>query len=376
MKFAATGKTGENGEIWGKAQTEWLLEGLKTSTAPVKLIANGTQVLSSGTRGEGHFQEARGERQRLLDFVAAHKIGGVVFISGDRHYTEAMQLSQPDGTLVVEGTSSPLQQDQDVSHVSRPHGSQLWAMRGNNYGIITVDIAAEGRGTVRFEVRDENNIVPVLYDEPRATTWTLDQLNYGTETSVPSAWTPIFDGTTLDGWTQKNGTATYRVEDGSIVGKTADGSPNSFLCTEKEYGDFELMFDVFVDNSLNSGVQIRSESYPDYKNGRVHGPQIEIESSPGEAGYIYSEGTGKGWISRTREKNAFRNSSWNHYYVRAVGSRIQTWINGVAVADVSEEEMSRSGFIGLQVHGIPRGSGPYEVKWRNLHVKEWRHSEP
>jgi hypothetical protein len=367
--------TVDTGEIWGVAQTQWLLDGLKASTAPVKLIANGTQVLSSGMRGEGHFQEARNERQRVLDFVAKHEIGGVVFISGDRHYSEAMQLRQPDGTIVVEGTSSPLQQDQEVSYFPRTHATQLWSMFGNNFGLITVDIPEEGKGTVRFETRDETNAVPVLYGEPRATTWTLDQLDYGGDEAVPPTWTPIFDGETLEGWTQKNGTASYRVEKGVMIGKTADGSPNSFLCTEKEFADFELMFDVLVDDALNSGVQIRSESYPDFKDGRVHGPQIEIESSPGNAGYVYSEGTGQGWMSQKRHKNAFRNGVWNHFYVRAVGSRIQTWINGVAVADLSEDEMSPSGFIGLQVHGIARGSGPYEVRWRNLHVKELKAPE-
>ena len=53
-------------------------------------------------------------------------------------------------------------------------------------------------------------------------------------------WVKLFDGKTLEGWTQKNGTATYRVKDGTIVGKTSEGSPNSFLCSNKEYGDFEL----------------------------------------------------------------------------------------------------------------------------------------
>ena len=41
----------------------------------------------------------------------------------------------------------------------------------------------------------------------------------------------IFDGKTLDGWTQLNGSASYRVEKGAIVGKTNEGSPNSFLCS-------------------------------------------------------------------------------------------------------------------------------------------------
>ena len=94
----------------------------------------------------------------------------------------------------------------------------------------------------------------------------------------------LFDGKTLDGWTQRNGKATYRVEDGAIVGRTAKNSPNSFLCSDKAYCDFELLFDVQVDPGLNSGVQIRSRSSKDYNNERVHGPQVEIETAPGESG--------------------------------------------------------------------------------------------
>ena len=116
----------------------------------------------------------------------------------------------------------------------------------------------------------------------------------------------LFNGKNLDGWEQKNGTATYEVVDDTILGRTVKGSPNSFLCSEKEYGDFELVFEVKVDKGLNSGVQIRSVSKPDYKEGRVHGPQVEIEWDPGESGYIYSEGTKRGWVSPTRtQKNVF-----------------------------------------------------------------------
>ena len=73
-------------------------------------------------------------------------------------------------------------------------------------------------------------------------------------------WVSLFDGKTLKGWTQKNGTATYKVVDGTILGTTSEGSPNSFLCSNKNYGDFELEFEVRVHNSLNSGCQIRSKT--------------------------------------------------------------------------------------------------------------------
>ena len=198
-------------------------------------------------------------------------------------------------------------------------------------------------------------------------------------------WTSLFDGKSLDGWSVKSGYATYKVEDGGVIaGTTADGSPNSFLTSDKQYGDFELMFEVKVDDGLNSGVQIRSllknadkaNSY----GGRLYGPQVEIESGPGQAGYIYGEATGRGWLSpepQSKDKavnqhDHFKNGQWNQYRVVAKGANIKVWINGEMIADLSDEEIYKThpkGMIGLQVHGIGKKSGPFEVRWRNLKIK-------
>ena len=187
----------------------------------------------------------------------------------------------------------------------------------------------------------------------------------------------IFDGKTLEGWTHRNGTATYRVEKKSVVGKTNEGSPNSFLCSDKEYGNFDLIFEVKVDDKLNSGVQIRSQTKGGPK-GRVNGPQVEIEASGkngAEAGYIYGEAAG-GWMTpadKLKPHKHFKDGKWNKYRVVADGSNIKVWINGAVVSDLNHEEKYKShpkGFIGLQVHSIGRGSGPYEVRWRKIKLKE------
>ncbi len=181
-------------------------------------------------------------------------------------------------------------------------------------------------------------------------------------------WVSLFDGKSLSGWTQKNGTASYRVEDGAIVGKTATGSPNSFLCSDKNYTDFELTFEVNVDKALNSGVQIRSKTREE--GGRVYGPQVEIEGNPGESGYIYGEATGRGWITKEQPiKDAYQNDQFNRFRVRAVGDRIQTWVNDTKIADIVDPESAREGFLGLQVHGIPKNAGPYEVRWKDIRVR-------
>jgi len=211
-------------------------------------------------------------------------------------------------------------------------------------------------------------------------------LSTGTAMAGTNGWVKIFDGNTLDGWIQKNGTATYRVEEGTIVGETTPGSPNSFLCTKMEYSDFELKFEVhLISNELNSGVQIRSQTKPPKGNatfGRVNGPQVEIEASGAkgaEAGYIYGEACG-GWMTQKenlKPRTVFKDGEWNKYRIIAKGARIQTWINGESIEDLTDEEKLKShskGFIGLQVHGVGN-RGPYKVAWRKIRIKELQSSK-
>lgn len=190
-------------------------------------------------------------------------------------------------------------------------------------------------------------------------------------------WVALLDGETLDGWTQRNGTAVYSVEDDAIVGRTTEGSPNSFLCSNKIYGDFELKFEVKVDAALNSGVQIRSRTRGGTATGRVNGPQVEIEVSGengAESGYLYGEAAG-GWMTPVEERKPhkhFKDEKWNAYRVVATGANIKVWVNDVLVSDLTDQDKYKThprGFIGLQVHSIAAGEGPYEVRWRNLQIR-------
>ncbi len=188
----------------------------------------------------------------------------------------------------------------------------------------------------------------------------------------------LFDGKSLKGWTQRNGTATYRIEGNTIVGTTTEGSPNSFLCTDKVYDNFELHFEVKVDDKLNSGVQIRSTTKDGRPTGRVNGPQVEIEASGAngaEAGYVYGEAAG-GWMTpqeKLKPHKHFKDGEWNKYRVLADGANIKVWINDQLISDLTDEAKLKShpkGFIGLQVHGIGAGQGPFQVAWRNLKIRE------
>jgi len=187
---------------------------------------------------------------------------------------------------------------------------------------------------------------------------------------IAEEWESLFNGKDLDGWTRRGGEARYRVEDNSIVGTTVKGTPNTFLCTERVYGDFMLELDFKVDPRLNSGIQIRSESHRAYKNGRVHGYQVEIDPSDRAwTGGIYDEAR-RGWLNDLKDnepaRKAFKQDDWNHVRIEAVGDSIKTWLNGVPTADLTDS-MTPVGFIALQVHSSD-SDDPLEVRWRNIRI--------
>lgn len=194
-----------------------------------------------------------------------------------------------------------------------------------------------------------------------------------------SAPKPLFDGKTLDGWKVESGKAEYRVEDGAIVGKTVEGAGNTFLC-KGPFRDFVLELDVKCDPSLNSGVQVRSHLYEagsegarKHHVGRLYGPQCEI-AVRGTAGKFYDEARLGKWIDGESPKSpeaakVFKDDDWNHYRIVVQGDRYRSWVNGVATADFTDDR-DKEGLIGLQVHGVGKGKGPYEVRWKNVVIQE------
>lgn len=185
-------------------------------------------------------------------------------------------------------------------------------------------------------------------------------------------WVSIFNGETLDGWIQKGGEATYEVSDATIVGKTVKNTPNSFLTSAKMYGDFILELDYKVDSTMNSGIQIRSNSLEHYRNGIVHGYQIEIDPSKRawSAG-IYDESR-RGWLNPLTDnpeaQKAFRQNEWNHYRIEAIGDTLKTWINDVAASHLIDDK-TVLGFIALQVHSIGESQKEStEIIWKNIKI--------
>ncbi len=191
--------------------------------------------------------------------------------------------------------------------------------------------------------------------------------------SYADDWKPLFDGKSFDGWKQLGGVAKYTIKNGEIIGTSVADTPNSFMTTKKDYTDFVLEFEVWVQDGLNSGVQFRSMSKPEYNNGRVHGYQFELDTAERAwtAG-IYDEAN-RGWLYpvdyNEPARSLFKHEQWNTARIECVGNEVQTFLNGKQVSHLIDAKPI-TGFIGLQVHGIgdKHDHAGFQVRWRNLRI--------
>ncbi|MEN1784103.1 MAG: DUF1080 domain-containing protein [Bacteroidota bacterium] len=185
-------------------------------------------------------------------------------------------------------------------------------------------------------------------------------------------WQPLFEGATTANWVQLGGKAQFEFQQGTLIGTTVADTPNSFLSNGKQYGDFILEVEYLVDSSMNSGIQIRSNSYDWYQNGRVHGYQVEIDPSERAwSGGIYDEAR-RGWLhpldNNPKAQQAFLQNEWNHYRIEAIGDSLKTWVNGVPASFLVDDKTA-SGLIAFQVHAIGGEQRPgTEIKWKNAKI--------
>ncbi|MDR2844465.1 MAG: DUF1080 domain-containing protein, partial [Puniceicoccales bacterium] len=201
-------------------------------------------------------------------------------------------------------------------------------------------------------------------------------------TGSQAGWTPLFNGKDLSGWVPRGGSDKFEVVNGEIVGTVGTSKLNSFLCTEKNYGDFVLELEFNCHADVNSGVQIRSEyvtanrvvtdlpPLPGVKNPKpariranhISGYQVEIEYRPGRTGGIYDEDRRNGWVypevnseqdktfrAQGKDPAVIKPGEWQKLRIEASGDTIKTFIDGVLRAD-AKDSASASGLIALQIH--------------------------
>ncbi|MEM9701227.1 MAG: DUF1080 domain-containing protein [Planctomycetota bacterium] len=190
----------------------------------------------------------------------------------------------------------------------------------------------------------------------------------------------LFDGKTLDGWSGEEGLWSVEEIDGfpTIVGTSAGLDHNSFLTTDRSFGDFELSFEIkLTPNSENSGIQFRSERFvKDLAEGEEPGLDSEMRGYQADAaegwwGKLYEE-SARGLLYPAKDNpdhetaaDAVKPNNWNRYRIRAEGDRIQTWINDQPSVDLVDPKGRKEGLIGLQLHS----GGPMTVRFRKFVMK-------
>jgi quinoprotein glucose dehydrogenase len=286
------------------------------------------------------------------------------------------------GVVFIAGTP-----DEKIRAFETHSGRVLWEYKLPAGGYATPSIyVIDGRQYVVIAAGGGGKNATKYGDSIIAFGLPLGEEFQATDRSDDNEWIDLFDGRTLNRWVHLNGSHRYTVEDGAIVGRTVAGSRNSFLCTQEEFGDFELELEVMVDSVTNSGIQIRSQARPftegegyDLRAGRVNGPQVEMQRNQREGtpttGLIYGEALGTGWLSSNEKiqngHHHLHNDGWNKLRIIAKGPRIQTWVNGHAIEDLVNHDVYKThskGFIGLQMHGMDSGH-LFTMRWKNIKIR-------
>ena len=198
-------------------------------------------------------------------------------------------------------------------------------------------------------------------------------LAFTTTVSAAEQPRPLFDGKTLQGWEGKAGV--FRVEQGAIVAGTLDAKipNNEFLCTERQYENFELRLKAkLIGKGNNAGIQFRSQRIPNHHEVKGYQCDMGAAGNLGNIwGSLYDESRRRKFLANGDPKqveSVFRKNDWNEFRIRCEGNRIQIWLNGLQTVDYleSDDDVTRKGIIGLQIHG----GAPAEAWYKDIVIQE------
>ncbi len=144
----------ETNQIWGQSQLEWLKGSLKKSQATFKIICTGGQLLSDAAIYENHANDAPDERQDFLDFISSTKIGGVLFLTGDRHSTEITAIPIDQERTLFDWTVSPFRA-KTYDHSDEPNSYRIPGSMFAEHMFGIIKLTGE-KGKRKLELRGYN----------------------------------------------------------------------------------------------------------------------------------------------------------------------------------------------------------------------------
>ena len=173
----------------------------------------------------------------------------------------------------------------------------------------------------------------------------------------------IFNGKDLTGW-KIYGTEKWYVDKGQLVCESGPDKKYGYLGTNKSYKDFDLTVDFLQESNGNSGIFFRSV----IDGTKISGWQCEVAPKGHDSGGIY-ESSGRGWLVQIDDdkEDILKPGKWNRMRLRVEGPRVQTWLNGKPMVDMTDEKIGKAdGIIALQIHS----GGGIKVRWKNMYIRE------
>lgn len=230
-----------------------------------------------------------------------------------------------------------------------------------------------------------------------------------TDLAIEDGFVAIFNGRTLDGW--DGDTAYWRVDNGNLVGEVTPTTllkKNTFIIwMGGQPADFELKLEFRITEEGNSGINYRSErldsvpyalrGYQADIDGKIRytgqnyeerkrttlayrGEKVRVRSqdNPDDSGSLAANVKNNAWQSRDilgslgnsdSLRTKINKEDWNSCHLVIKGNRLQHYINGLLMSDVTDEDTTNRkslGFLGLQVHVGP----PMKVEYQNIRLKQ------
>lgn len=186
-------------------------------------------------------------------------------------------------------------------------------------------------------------------------------------------FSPLYNGKDLTGWESYGGNAPFTAEGENIVGTAIINTPNTFLCTDRPYGDFILELEFYNEAPLNSGVMARGQWRQTGNQRQIYGYQVEIDpSARAYTGGVYDE-VRRGWVYPLHynppARAALKTGEWNNMRIEFIGNELRTFVNDVHVSNLVDD-LDAEGMICLQVHSVNPELAGKEMRWRNIRIKD------
>lgn len=210
-----------------------------------------------------------------------------------------------------------------------------------------------------------------------------------TDQEQKDGWLLLFDGKTLNGWRDYNGTSLtepWHVVDGCIQAKGEGSDGSGYIVTDKEYENFELVWDWKLSKGGNSGMLYHVVERPQFKVPYVTGPEYQLIDEPNfpekledwqKMGVDYAM-----HLPNVQVMNVNPAGEWNNSKIVFDNGHVEHWLNGVKILEFEawtddwfkrknsgkwshapEYGLARKGLICLQDHGSP-------ASFRNIKLKE------